>query len=46
MDMAEAEMNKCGFSAEQQALAWSWVRKEINLVEEGISDREKLKSGT
>jgi len=37
MDKVQAEMNKCGFSAEQQVFAWRWVRKEIRLVEEVIT---------
>jgi hypothetical protein len=31
-------MDRWGFSAEQQAFAWRWVRKEIHLVEEIMSN--------
>jgi hypothetical protein len=29
----QEELDQCRFSAEQQALVWRWVRREINLVE-------------
>jgi hypothetical protein len=33
MDKVQAELDGCGFTPEQQAFAWRWVRQEINLVE-------------
>jgi hypothetical protein len=33
MDKVQAELDHCGFTPEQQAFAWQWVRREINLVE-------------
>lgn len=32
-DKVQAELDHCGFTPEQQAFAWHWVRREINLVE-------------
>lgn len=28
----QAELEHCGFTPEQQAFAWGWVRREINFV--------------
>jgi len=28
----QKEMKKWGFSKEQEAFTWKWIRKEINLV--------------
>jgi hypothetical protein len=33
-DKVQAEMDKCGFSTQQQEFVWRWVRREINLVGE------------
>lgn len=31
-DKVQAEMDRCGFSPEQQDFIWRWIRREINLV--------------
>lgn len=40
-DKVQAEMDRCGFTAEQQAFAWRWARREIDLVQrEAIKDEK------
>ncbi|MEQ8385550.1 MAG: NACHT domain-containing protein [Coleofasciculus sp. A1-SPW-01] len=31
-DKVQAEMDRCGFSPEQQNFIWRWIRRDINLV--------------
>jgi hypothetical protein len=38
-DKVQAEMDRCGFSPEQQDFIWRWIRREINLVAD-IADEE------
>jgi hypothetical protein len=38
-DKVQSEMDRCGFSTEQQEFIWRWVRREINLV--GEADDEE-----
>jgi hypothetical protein len=33
----QAELELCGFTTEQQAFAWRWVRREINLVKQVVA---------
>jgi hypothetical protein len=37
-DKVQAEMDKCGFTPEQQDFTWRWVRREINLVEKAVDE--------
>lgn len=37
-DIVQAEMDRCGFSSEQQEFIWRWVRREINLVGEAAEE--------
>jgi len=37
-DKVQAEMDRCGFRAEQQDFVWRWVRREINLVEKAVDE--------
>lgn len=39
-DKVQSEMDKCGFTTEQQAFTWRWIRKEINLVQ-GVPTKDK-----
>jgi hypothetical protein len=34
----QAEIDRCGFIAEQQDFVWRWVRREINLVEKAADE--------
>ncbi|MEQ8974663.1 MAG: NACHT domain-containing protein [Coleofasciculus sp. C1-SOL-03] len=38
-DKVQAEMDRCGFSPEQQDFIWRWIRRDINLVAD-IADEE------
>jgi hypothetical protein len=38
-DKVQSEMDRCGFTPEQQDFIWRWVRHEINLVGE-VADEE------
>jgi hypothetical protein len=37
-EIVQAEMDRCGFSPEQQDFIWRWVRGEINLVEKATDE--------
>jgi hypothetical protein len=37
-DKVQSEMDRCGFSTEQQDFVWRWVRREINLVEKAVDE--------
>jgi hypothetical protein len=40
-DKVQSEMDRCGFTPEQQDFIWRWVRHEINLVGE-VADEETV----
>ncbi|MBD0362528.1 MAG: NACHT domain-containing protein [Coleofasciculus sp. C3-bin4] len=40
-DKVQSEMDRCGFSTEQQEFIWRWVRREINLVGE-VAEEETV----
>jgi len=40
-DKVQSEMNRCGFTPEQQDFIWRWVRREINLVGE-VAEEETV----
>ncbi|MEQ8959069.1 MAG: hypothetical protein RLP02_14295, partial [Coleofasciculus sp. C2-GNP5-27] len=37
-DKVQAEMDRCGFSPEQQGFIWRWIRREINLVADTVEE--------
>jgi len=37
-DKVQAEMDRCGFSPEQQDFIWRWIRREINLVADTLDE--------
>ena len=39
-DKVQAEIDKSGFTAEQQEFIWRWIRKEIDLVRQELSKRD------
>ncbi|EDX72139.1 NACHT domain family [Coleofasciculus chthonoplastes PCC 7420] len=39
-DKVQAEMDRCGFSLEQQDFIWRWIRREINLVADTEEEEE------
>ncbi|MEQ9000044.1 MAG: NACHT domain-containing protein [Coleofasciculus sp. B1-GNL1-01] len=39
-DKVQAEMDRCGFSPEQQDFIWRWIRQEINLVADTEEEEE------
>jgi hypothetical protein len=40
-DKVQSEMDRCGFTPEQQDFVWRWVRREINLVGE-VAEEETV----
>jgi hypothetical protein len=40
-EKVQAEMDRCGFTTEQQYFIWRWVRREINLVGE-VAEEETV----
>jgi hypothetical protein len=40
-DKVQSEMDRCGFSTQQQEFIWRWVRREINLVGE-VAEEETV----
>ncbi|MBE7445676.1 MAG: NACHT domain-containing protein [Planctomycetia bacterium] len=39
----QAEMDMCGFLPDQQAFAWRWIRREINLVQQPERKKKKIR---
>ena len=44
-DKVKAELDRCGFSPEQQAFVWRWIRREMNLVEPAAEEELRAIKG-
>jgi hypothetical protein len=42
MDKVQTEMNNSGFTSEQKAFIWRWIRREFDLVEKS-NEKEKIR---
>lgn len=42
-DRVQADMCRCGFTPEQQAFAWRWIRREVNFVQKPERKKKKVR---
>lgn len=45
-EKVQAEMDRCGFTTEQQTFGWRWVRREIDLVRGSRGKNKKRRKGS